>query len=242
MPRTLSVIASCALLQLGCAEQLHLLDRFPTGGVSPNSFWPPPPGSVTWVAEVTEEAHGESLLSLAQQLELDLRADGYTDQRWYPIGVESDHGFAVTTRLERIEAGERPPAARWSSLHAKAVSLRWLEQARAPLLPNAGRYRVLLVSYTDLPIGPSRRAPVWNEATVMDWPNAPQRESSKDFALPARSCDHCRLGIYEYEFRLDENDDEVRGQFVPARAAALNPFPLRGLSGIGSRPRDVNAR
>jgi hypothetical protein len=198
---------------------------------------------VTWAAEATADAQGQSLRDVAERLELGLRSDGYTQQRWYPIGAESGHGFAVTTRLERVEPGEQtPPVARWSALHAEAVSLRWLEQARAPLLPHPGHYRVLLVSYTDLPIGPSSKAPVWNEETVMDWPNAPQRPSSVVSAMPRRSCDGCRFGIYEYEFRLEEADEDVRGRFLPAAVARSNPFPLGGISGIATGAHDVSQR
>lgn len=240
MPRTLRIVATFAVLQLGCAEQLHLLDRGPVGGVSPSSFWPPPTSSVTWLAEATDDAQQQPLGSVAEQLELALREDGYVDQRWYPVGVGSGHGFAVTTRLERVEAGQRAPLiARWSSLHAEAVSLRWLEQARAPVLPSPGRYRVLLVSYTDLPIGPSSKAPIWNEGTVMDWPNASLHQSSREFALPSRICDGCRFGIFEYEFRLEEDGDDARGRFVPATPAASRAFPLRGISGVAASPRDL---
>jgi hypothetical protein len=240
MHRAFPIVATLALVQLGCAEQLHLLDRGPVGGVSPSSFWPPPGSSVTWFAEATEGAQEETLSSVAERLELGLRADGYVDQRWYPVGAGSAHGFAVTTRLERVEAG-RPArvVARWSSLHAEAVSLRWLEQARSPTLPTPGRYRVLLVSYTDLPIGPSSRAPVWNEETVMDWPNATKHQSSREVALPRRTCSECRFGIYEYEFRLEEDSDDARGRFVPATRTESRPFPLRGISDVVTSSRDL---
>src|SRR3954464_11977562 len=100
-----ALLLGIVLSTSGCAEQLQLLDRGPTGGVSPCSFWPPPPSSATWVLEAPDLAHGDSLSSVAGGLAVSLRGSGYSDQRWYPIGVGNSHGFAVATRLEQVGGG-----------------------------------------------------------------------------------------------------------------------------------------
>ena len=230
MFRRVVLLAGLALSQGGCAEQLHLLDRGPTGGVSPCSFWPPPPSSATWIVETSGTAEDESLSAVARRLELSLQGGGYSDQRWYPIGIGSNHGFAVTTRLEQVaDNANRESSGRWSSLYPDAANLRWLMQARTPVLPRPGRYRVFLVSYTDLPIGPTTSAPTWNEETVMEWPDAAPSSSSRESAVPQRPAAGYRFGIYEYAYEWD--DLEARGRLRPVGVAASEnrqslPVPL----------------
>jgi hypothetical protein len=227
MFRTLAVVASVALLQFGCAEQLQLLDRGPTAGVSPCSFWPPPPSSATWLVDAPELARGDSLSSVAAGLELSLRGGGYSDQRWYPIGAGNSHGFAVTTRLEQVEGGAQSELnERWSAAYPDAASLRWLEQARSPPLRGPGRYRVFLISFSDLSIGRTSNAPIWNEETLMDWPNAAERRSFRQQGVPQRPAVDYRFGIYEYEYEWDEA--EARGRLVPPKPApsdSARPLP-----------------
>lgn len=213
------VVFGVAMFALGCAEQLQLLDRGATGGVSLSSFWPPPPSTETWLAERSGAGPAEPLSSVARKLELSLRESGYSEQRWYPIGFAQSHGFAVTTRLEQLEDEPlHPPRERWSSLYADAANLRWLAQARSPTLPRPGRYRVLLLAYTDLPISRTSNAPTWNEETIMDWPDSARATSSREAAIPARPSAGYRLGIYEYEYRWD--DRERRGRWVPQAAVS----------------------
>lgn len=230
-----------ALFPLGCAEQLHLLDRGPTGGVSLSSFWPPPPSSVTWLAEPSGGGPPAPLSSVARELELGLRESGYSEQRWYPIGLAQSHGFAVTTRLEQLDdEPHHPPRERWSSIYADAANLRWLTHARSPTLPRPGRYRVLLLAYTDLPIGRTSNAPMWNEDTIMDWPDSAHATSSREAAVPARPSSGYRLGIYEYEYLWDEHDR--RGRWVPQEAVSERggPPPLASpLEARGFTPRSA---
>jgi hypothetical protein len=203
------------LLTLGCAEQLQLLDRGPVGGVSPCSFWPPPLSSKIWVVEPWQSLHPESLSTVARQLEVSLHEGGYSQQRWYPIGVGQRHGFAVTTRLEQLDRDREPsPSARWSSLYADPAELRWLTLARAPTLPHPGRYRVLLLAYTDLAVGRTSTAPVWNEETIMDWPEAPRASSARDITGTTLAPNDYRFAIYEYEYAWDNADG--RGKLAPA--------------------------
>ena len=227
-----AVVLSLALPHWGCAEQPHLLAHGATA--SPCSFWPPPPSSGAWIV-TAPSLQDESLRAVAEGLEVGLRAGGYSEQRWYPIGVGNSHGFAVTTRLEQVDdATSRGPNGRWSSLYPEAANLKWLRQARSPQLPRPGRYRVLLISYTDLPIGRTSRAPTWDEETVMDWPNADQSFSPRENGLPERSPAGYRVGIYEYEYLWD--NAEARGRLVPANPeqGATAPAPLLRSMGLAS--------
>jgi hypothetical protein len=141
---------------------------------------------------------------------------GYRDERWYPIGLDWSHGFALTTRLERIADDGSPTSdrERWSSFYAEPANLRWLDTARNMRLLPPGRYRVLLLAFTDLPVGTTDRAPLWNEQTFMAGPNAPTRpfpsehHASRNFRPAAY--------IYEYVSRSSEagavflaRDDEI---------------------------------
>lgn len=208
------VVAGIALSQWGCSE-LQLQGRG-AAGVSPCSFWPPPPGSAIWL--VNSPAADQSLRSVADELESRLRESGYSDQRWYPIGLGNSHGFAVTTRLEQIGDGAgKEPRERWSRLYAEAATLRWLLLAREPLLPRPGRYRIFLVSYSDLPTGHTSNAPIWNEETLMDWPNAEHASSTPTDEVRPRSTMGYQLWVHEYEYAWDGAG--ARGRLLARDAA-----------------------
>ena len=195
-----------AVLTVGCAEPLQLLARAPTTGVSPCSFWPPAPSTATWIAESNADRRA-AMNSVAGSLELSLRAAGYSDQRWFPIGTRHEHGFAVTTRLERIDGAERSiDHERWTSLYREAATLKWLRLARTLPMPRAGRYRVLLIAYTDLPIGPTSVAPTWSDETMMDGPGARESFSAGQSGVPERLPSGYRFGIYEYDYQREDSD------------------------------------
>ncbi|HSO35923.1 MAG TPA: hypothetical protein VLT33_25525, partial [Labilithrix sp.] len=125
MSRPLCVLAVTALLASGCAQPLQPFGRAAGGGGPPCAFWPPPPPTSTWMGEL-DAATGRSFGEAAGDLASMLREAGYDALQWYPIGARHDHGFAVTTRLERIDddGTPRPPSERWSSLYPDAMSLR----------------------------------------------------------------------------------------------------------------------
>ncbi|MEO6599836.1 MAG: hypothetical protein ABIQ16_08200 [Polyangiaceae bacterium] len=167
--------------------------------------------------------------SVASGLEVGLRAAGYTEQRWFPIGARHEHGFAVTTRLERVDDHWRvDDPERWSSLYREAANLKWLRQARTLPLPGPARYRVLLIAYTDLPIGVTSVAATWSEETMMDGPGARESFSARESGVPARLPSRYQFGIYEYEYEWD--DSEARAalrQADPAVARETQSPPAR---------------
>lgn len=223
------VLVIAAGLATGCAEQLDLLKRGVEGARVPAIFWPPPPATSVWSASTDRATFGE----VATQVTRTLDDAGYADARWYPIGVDFAHGFAVATRLERIESDGSPAHDRWCSLYPEASNLRWLEGARDPRLPNAGRFRVFLFAFTDLPAEPTNRAPRWNEETLMD---APDRTVTH-FPADRRAGPRFRLNAFVYEYAAASADN--RGEFIandallPAasqvRAARLGPSARRAL-------------
>lgn len=218
----------------GCAEQLHLLERGGAGAAPPPfSFWPPPPASAVLSAAPASLA-GVPVVKAAEHVAQALEAAGYTGARWYPIGAGCAHGFAVTTRLERIEDEDRAaPSGRWATSYPDAAELRWLEEARTPTLPSAGRYRIFLIAYTDLPVGPSARAPRWKEETVMAGPSAPPLDLR---AAPLVSRGY-RLDAFVYEYRASGGPEGeiVMGGAEPA-AAQVAGAGLDGLFEGAFRP------
>jgi hypothetical protein len=209
--KTMSLIVLAALLSVGCAEQFHLRKREAVGGGPPLSFWPPPDPTWTWSGGA-EAAPNRLLGEAADGVAVALRSAGYADQHWYAVGARYAHGFAVTTRLERVQEDGAPEEERrrWSSLFPEASNLLWLEGARETWLPAAGRYRVLLVAFTDLPIGATNRAQPWSEQTWMT--ERPDAQPTELRATRRVSSDY-RVGVYVYVYQSGASDS--KGAFVP---------------------------
>jgi len=214
--RTAGLISIAALLSFGCAEQLHLLSRGAVVGGPRISFWPPPDATRTWSGP-TEAAPSRLLGEAADRVGARLRSAGYADPRWYAIGARYAHGFVAITRLERVRDDGAPDedGGRWSSLFPEASNLLWLEGAKKTRLPAEGRYRVLVVAFTDLPIGATNRAQPRSELTWMaERPGAPSTELPKTRRV---SSDY-RVGVYVYEYRSGAPDRQ--GTFVPGEGTA----------------------
>ena len=188
---------------MGCAEPIRLSDRGLSAGASPYSFWPPPPSSAVWLPSTTA-APTDELGAVASGLRARLVRAGYVDTRWYPIGSDYQHGFAITTRLEQLNRPLWPNPARWSSLYPLPADLRWLSFAQQPILPGSGEYRAFLIAFTDLPMATVGAAPIWNEETLMAGPDAPDRPSLPQEVEQRRLAPNHRLGVYEYLYDWDE--------------------------------------
>lgn len=233
---------------LGCATQRELVDRSASAGPSRYSFWPPPPSTSLGSSELGNAAQPATLHGFALRIGVQLRAAGYPEPRWYPIGLGYLHGFAATTRLEALndDASPKPEPGRWSGLYPDAAELRWLTLARSVPLPHPGRYRVFLIAVTDLALDSNRIAPVWSEDTVMDGPgvnpargplDALQHLESKDGELEKRQdLSRYRLGVYVYQY--ERPSDQARGR-LSARAAGWSTaeqIRAAGLSLLSERP------
>jgi hypothetical protein len=223
-------VAAAAALTGGCAEQRQILNHGPTAGVSPCSFWPPPPSALSWVADEHPE-HQVPTSVMAAQLETDLRSAGYSELRWYPIGLGHRHGFAVTTRVESLDRETGKPSGgpdRWLKLYPEPAGLRWLALARKVPLPRPGRYGALLIAFTDLPHADSSIAPRWNEDTVMAGPGV--EEGSPPSTWLDRGAGY-RLGVHVYLYERD--DDEEYGQFRGRAGAELHTAARVYLESLG---------
>ena len=227
-----ALLATCMVAALGCATQRELTDRSASAGVSPCSFWPPPPSTSVALSRNAMPARAAELNNIAKRIATELDAAGYPEQQWYPIGLEYRHGFAATTRLEALndDAAPKPQSERWSSLYPEAASLRWLMLARKMPLPHPGRYRVFLIAVTDLPLGSSVNAPIWNEDTVMDGPGVSSQASSPVAIRGSRDLSGYRVGVYVYQY--ERQQDQVQGQSGASEGARSAAAQLRtaGLS------------
>jgi len=194
-------IAGLLLLAAGCSATLQSFGGGLGSGRAPTMFWPPPPATA-----VTEGAPAAGMVSFGEaeaQLDRTLREAGHAVARALPIGGRHEHGFARITRLERIHDDGSPDTgpARWSTLYPEPANLRWLEGALTPRLPGPGRFRVLLIAFTDLPVVAKGRPPAWDFATLMESTDAPP-------PLPAsrRASAGYRLVYLVYEFRSTRAD------------------------------------
>jgi hypothetical protein len=161
--------------------------------------------------DLAETADWSSFGAAAQQIADILRQAGYGLPRVYPVGARYEHGFALTTRLERIRDDGSPelPPVRWSPRFPEPASLIWLASDRDPRLPARGRYRSMLIALTDLtPSGYTTRPPQWNEQTVMDGPELRPAPFPVARRVPLRA----RIVVYVYEYRSDE--EESAGEAV----------------------------
>jgi len=227
-----ALLATSTVAALGCATQRELIDRSASAGVSPCSFWPPPPSTSVALSRNPLPAQAAGLTSVANRIATVLDAAGYPEQHWYPIGLEYRHGFAATTRLEALndDAAPKRESERWSSLYPEAAQLRWLTLARRMPLPHPGRYRIFLIAVTDLPLRSSVIAPIWNEDTVMDGPGVRTQESLPVAIRGSRDLSGYRVGVYVYQYERQE--DQAQGQSSASGGAWSAAAQLRaaGLS------------
>jgi hypothetical protein len=229
LPQQLLVAAFAVCAATGCVKHQSLLARGTIGWDFPEVFWPPPPPSSRWIsAPSAPTTLGAAVASIRHTL----AAAGYTDTRSYPIGADYAHGFAIATRLERLPEPARPAAPRWLSQYPEPANLRWLGRAREPSLPEAGRYRVFLVAFTDLPIDEPHVAPRWNDETWMEGPESSRMTFHGSRGASARF----RVAVYAYEYA--STDATGKGAFValdPEQGpeALLREAGLSGLQTLG---------
>ena len=210
------VAATCALA--GCASNTSLTGARSAGAVPQRCFWPPPPSTSLWTPR-TIESRDRAMAELGSELTAALRQRGYEEQRWFPIGAEFAHGFAVTTRLERVETETATSGAqRWLAGYPEPANLFWLSGVSSVRLPQPGQYRVLLVAFTDLPLGPTRVAPSWNRDTLMAGPEVPESLTAKD--VPQRRLESARLGAFVYVYERPPGAEDGSLTFAEAPRGA----------------------
>jgi len=217
----IAVVGSLA----GCATNTSLTGARSAGAMPKRCFWPPPQSTSLWVTRTP--TRGEpSLAQVGGDLATTLRRRGYVRQRWLPVGAGFVHGFAVATRLEHFDTEDgSPELERWQPWHPEPANLFWLSGATTVRLPQPGHYRVLLFAFTDLPLGPTRVAPVWGRDTVMEGPEVPETLSAEDLP-PGRHLSDARLGLYVYVYEKPAGDDSGRLVLAQAPGQPAAPPPV----------------
>jgi hypothetical protein len=216
-------------LTAGCAEHVRSMDRaasWSTGVL----FWPPPTATTTWIGPPSPPS---TLGDAARLVDGTLRDAGFVERRWFPIGARYEHGFAVTTRLERLdeEGLPKPAINRWPSQYPDAATLRWLAGSAEPYLPGRGRYRVMLVAFTDLGVPLPGRPQRWDESTAMEGPEMPATELPLERRLPADA----RVCVYIYEYEAKATDGAGRFVAPDAKLPAAARLERAGLSSLVAR-------
>lgn len=233
--RLLAFALFIALLTFGtgCAESLSTVGPAASVSPPPYLFWPP--HGATSIAKLEPLAPAAKTLGeAAERIRASLRDAGYVDVRLYPIGVDYAHGFAIATRLERIDddAAPQPAAARWFAKYPEPATLSWLESARNPRLPEAGRYRVFIIAFTNLPIGPRplHSAPRWDEQTVMWGREMPPMVLPA--ARPVSVAQAYRVGAYVYEYAREAGEDEAEAVVEDRKQSAALHVTRAGIAGL----------
>ena len=173
-------------------------DGGPCDGLSVLTLSPPLPSTqLLTLDNALFRRPGASLETVAEQLETELENHGYSNGFFCVAG-----GFALATKLERIQADKKPyPGdARYLTdprglldLH-DGFSLSRVFDALVNADP--GRYRMLIFYVTDRPVRPTNQPPTAAILSLAD--NAPD-ELPPDFAeLPYTSAHRVRVLVYEF--------------------------------------------
>lgn len=157
-----ALLAACG----ACAKKSSMVEAPPPD--VPQFPWPPPAASAT--VDLTRpllERHMTftTLGDADSVLQAALRQTGYIDTSYYWI----PGGFALVTKLEHIDANgaSRPEDDRWSVEPAKLTRLSLRDYLRALFTANAGHYRFLVFTITDVAVTQTERH--ITEAEALAW-------------------------------------------------------------------------
>jgi hypothetical protein len=190
--------------------------RDPLGGLSPGEFWPPAAPTSVVLAEAVGTTRSVSFGEAAMRTAAVLDDAGYVEKRWYPIGPSCAHGFAVTTRVERLDRDRGEPSERWMPLLSGPVTLKWLGDARRPRFPRPGRYQALLVAFTDLFVREPHQPAREDLDTLMEGVDG----TATAFPPERRASPRFRYGAYLYEY--DAEGPDGSGVFVQREPTAVS--------------------
>jgi len=175
--------------------------------IEPFFPWPPPqPFLYELMPRQAFSANVKTLSEISELLKSELANAGYSDFRFFSI---RSNGFALVTRMERIDAHWHPiaGAGRWEdsgglSLDTGPFSI--LAYLRALFTRRAGNFRVFVMIVTPENVVPDPDKQLQPE-TVQDW----QRRGS--LSLPEvlgrlPFSDRHRVYVLVYEFRKEEGE------------------------------------
>jgi hypothetical protein len=179
------------------------------------------------IAQPSREGSSVSLGEAAARATSVLDDAGYVAKHWYPIGARCAHGFAVTTRLEKMEpgGGRLPAEQRWSTLYPDPITLSWLRDVRRPRLPGSGRYRAYLIAFSDLHVRERGHAPRLDLTTLMETND----RSVTEFPAARRVPSTYRFGAYLYAYAASGDDGDGALLAADDRTSATLQVRLSGL-------------
>lgn len=198
-------------------------------------------GSLRARMETTSSAKTRPPPKMPRAMFAGLGGAGYSELRWYPIGLGWRHGFALVTQVEGVDAQGQAAPDRWDASDREPPTLRWLAGARQPRFSYPGRYRALLLSFTDLPVPARGTADPWDEGTVMEGPGIPVGMGPGDLPRHRRVMKTFGWMLFTYEYEPEGPAGDARlVEGAPARPdlgrEASIPSPARDL---GLRRRDA---
>ena len=164
----------------------------------PEFQWPPPqPSVLTKIPSryLVEEKCKTQLRDVSDRLEEALNQAGYQKLGWYSI----PNGFAIVTRLERINTNGTPHSSeRWSEGFNAPRSFSIVNYIRSLYTAKTGLYRVLVFIVTDNYSEPSSSQT--DEATAKGWYQEGEAQLPKSIGRREFSTNYyCMALIYEFE-------------------------------------------
>lgn len=194
----------------------------PSSPLRPFFPWPPPVPSASTAIHLSSKF--QKLGELSDYLERQLNRAGYSDFRYYGIGAD---GFALVTRLERIDKGGRPldGELRWPNY----THLNSIEMSRVPfsigtylsalVWPGAGfeaRYRLFVTLVTRNTVRPNPDLEV-DTPTIRNWVTLGSLSLDREHAARRLTKDH-KVTALVYELLV----------LPSSRPELLLPSPLPG--------------
>jgi hypothetical protein len=153
--------------------------------------WPPPAASARSVLPNGIFASCATLGAAADLLTQALDSGGYSEKAWYA----APGGFALVTRVERVDEEDRPLTVdRWSLAFHKP-DLFSFAGLKDLFVGSEGRFRMLLFIVTSEVVEPGPPVPANKE---VDFINGPDSLPEEIRALSFTKNHHCLVLVYEY--------------------------------------------
>jgi hypothetical protein len=167
-------------------------------------------------------AAGEPLGAIFDRLRVAIRRAQITEWSVYAIGAD---GFAIVSRLERIENDGRPAAERWAVDPVRPRPFSVADYLAALFRANPGRYRVIAFVVTGLPVTASADTP---DREMME---RLLRSGAGDLSdelrrAPLPASGRCEALVYEF-FRPSQDDQPA--QVTSSQLSVMNHLAGAGL-------------
>lgn len=194
--------------------------------IIPTFPWPPPEPSARAILpdrlQPTRTSPPLNLLMVADRLEHALQEAGYGERGFY----SAPGGFALVTRLERIQEDGRPASQRFLPPGEREPFTLANSFERLFGAAPAGRYRLITLVVTDQPIpGVGPQLDIASAGMLVARSSV---ELMGDLRSGAFGPNH-RIAVFIYEYRRDRREEEARAQ-TPGRWEIDEHLRLTGLA------------